>query len=109
MNSSDAILAMREAIQKVATGPEYSKDSTQPQAQSSMNYILSDKGLIRCRRALVRVLRPSRAKADPHGMHLSMQGHHHLGRENSLASAANKARQVLDSGKALPLFKQQQS
>jgi len=34
---------------------------------------------------------------------------HHLGRENSLASAADKARQVLDSGKALALFKAQQS
>jgi anthranilate phosphoribosyltransferase len=42
MNSADAILAMREAIQKVATGPEYSKDLNQVQAHAAMRYILSE-------------------------------------------------------------------
>lgn len=42
MNSADAILAMREAIQKVATGPEYSKDLNQAQAHAAMRYILSE-------------------------------------------------------------------
>jgi anthranilate phosphoribosyltransferase len=42
MSQSDAILAMREAIQKVATGPEYSKDLNQGQAHAAMRYILSD-------------------------------------------------------------------
>ena len=42
MSQSDSTLAMREAIQKVATGPEYSKDLTQPQAHAAMRYILSD-------------------------------------------------------------------
>ena len=42
MSQSDAILAMREAIQKVATGPEYSKDLSQAQANAAMRYILSD-------------------------------------------------------------------
>jgi len=42
MSQSDAILAMREAIQKVATGPEYSKDLNQAQAHAAMRYILSD-------------------------------------------------------------------
>ena len=42
MSQSDAMLAMREAIQKVATGPEYSKDLTQPQAHAAMRYILSE-------------------------------------------------------------------
>ena len=43
MSQSDPTLAMREAIQKVATGPEYSKDLTQPQAHAAMRYILSEK------------------------------------------------------------------
>lgn len=34
--------AMRSAIQKVATGPEYSKDLTQDEALAAMQYILSD-------------------------------------------------------------------
>ena len=42
MSQSDAILAMREAIQKVATGPEYSKDLNQAQAHAAMRYILSE-------------------------------------------------------------------
>ncbi len=42
MSQTDAILAMREAIQKVATGPEYSKDLNQAQAHAAMRYILSD-------------------------------------------------------------------
>ncbi len=42
MSQSDAILAMREAIQKVATGPEYSKDLSQAQAHAAMRYILSE-------------------------------------------------------------------
>ena len=35
-------LAMREAIQKVATGPEYSKDLTFDEARAAMDFILSD-------------------------------------------------------------------
>ena len=42
MSQTDATLAMREAIQKVATGPEYSKDLSQAQAHAAMRYILSD-------------------------------------------------------------------
>lgn len=34
-------LAMREAITKVATGPEYSKDLTFEEAKSAMNFVLS--------------------------------------------------------------------
>lgn len=42
MSQSNATLAMREAIQKVATGPEFSKDLTQAQAREAMRYILSE-------------------------------------------------------------------
>ena len=42
MSQSNAILAMREAIQKVATGPEYSKDLNQAQAHAAMRYILAE-------------------------------------------------------------------
>ena len=42
MSQTEVILAMREAIQKVATGPEYSKDLNQAQAHAAMRYILSD-------------------------------------------------------------------
>ena len=42
MSLSQATTAMRSAIQKVATGPEYSKDLSQDEALAAMQYILSD-------------------------------------------------------------------
>jgi anthranilate phosphoribosyltransferase len=42
MTQTSAALAMRSAIQKVATGPEYSKDLTLPEAHAAMQYILSE-------------------------------------------------------------------
>lgn len=42
-NSSEALaLAMREAVQKVATGPDYSKDLTFDEAKAAMDFVLSD-------------------------------------------------------------------
>ena len=43
MNDTDALIAMRSCIQKVATGPEYSKDLTFDEAQAAMGLILSAK------------------------------------------------------------------
>ncbi len=42
MNSTNAAMAMRSCIQKVATGPEYSKDLSYDEAYQAMSYILSD-------------------------------------------------------------------
>lgn len=42
MNQPEAALAMRSAIQKVATGPEYSKDLTLPEARAAMQYLLAE-------------------------------------------------------------------
>lgn len=42
MSQSAASLAMRSAIQKVATGPEYSKNLSQDEAYAAMKYILAD-------------------------------------------------------------------
>jgi anthranilate phosphoribosyltransferase len=42
MSHSDAALAMRSAIQKVATGPEYSKDLTLDEAYEAMKFVLAD-------------------------------------------------------------------
>jgi len=42
MSASQTTAAMRSAIQKVATGPEYSKDLSQDEALAAMQYILSD-------------------------------------------------------------------
>ncbi len=42
MTLSQSTAAMRSAIQKVATGPEYSKDLSQDEALAAMQYILSD-------------------------------------------------------------------
>lgn len=43
MNDQEAYLAMRTAIQKVATGPEYSKDLSVDEAYASMRAILEGK------------------------------------------------------------------
>ena len=42
MSSTATERAMREAIQKVATGPEYSKDLTFEEARAAMRHVLSD-------------------------------------------------------------------
>jgi len=42
MSQTEATLAMRSAIQKVATGPEYSKDLTLDEAYAAMKYILAE-------------------------------------------------------------------
>ncbi len=42
MNLTSAQLAMRTAIQKVATGPEYSKNLSQDEAYAAMEYVLSE-------------------------------------------------------------------
>lgn len=42
MSPTPTTAAMRSAIQKVATGPEYSKDLSQDEALEAMRYILSD-------------------------------------------------------------------
>ncbi len=43
MNDTDALIAMRSCIQKVATGPEYSKDLSFDETQTAMDLILSGK------------------------------------------------------------------
>ena len=43
MTDSEALIAMRSFIQKVATGPEYSKDMSLDEARQAMQIILADK------------------------------------------------------------------
>ncbi|MEJ2142963.1 MAG: anthranilate phosphoribosyltransferase [Gammaproteobacteria bacterium] len=42
MSANEAALAMRSAIQKVATGPEYSKDLSYEESLAAMEYVLQD-------------------------------------------------------------------
>jgi len=42
MSTNEATLAMRSAIQKVATGPEYSKDLSYEESLAAMEYVLQD-------------------------------------------------------------------
>ena len=42
MSANEAALAMRSAIQKVATGPEYSKDLSYDESLAAMKYVLED-------------------------------------------------------------------
>jgi anthranilate phosphoribosyltransferase len=43
MNDSDALITLRSCIQKVATGPEYSKDLSFEEAHAAMRSILADR------------------------------------------------------------------